>query len=338
MDSRFSIVMQGGILDKVGSIDTNVIDNIEIIRREFPLSEFILSTWNTGDSVKQIISELAEKFSFIVIYNEDPGGMISSDKVVTSNINRMIISTKNGIKAAKREFIIKIRTDSYLYNKNIVYAMLHIIGSRIENKRDDRFKIFDNYIINCSLFARDAKGYLPYLFHPGDICLAGTNKDMLSLFDLKLADKSIFRNISRVCFLSFMKYVPEQFIWISCIENKIGKIVYAGNEFYDKPSIELSERYYVNNFIVFSPEQLGFKWPKYRLVYNSKGLHSIYSINDWKLLYNKYNKNYYIVDNTSLIRKKVITINMMVYFFARTSLLKIPALRKLAIKLFRKRG
>ena len=201
MDSRFSIVMQGGILDKVGSIDTNVIDNIEIIRREFPLSEFILSTWNTGDSVKQIISELAEKFSFIVIYNEDPGGMISSDKVVTSNINRMIISTKNGIKAAKREFIIKIRTDSYLYNKNIVYAMLHIIGSRIENKRDDRFKIFDNYIINCSLFARDAKGYLPYLFHPGDICLAGTNKDMLSLFDLKLADNSILRKISMVCFL-----------------------------------------------------------------------------------------------------------------------------------------
>lgn len=338
MDNRFSIIMQGSILNKSGDLDDSIVENIKSVRCNFMSSEFIISTWDVSIDIKCKIKELADKLSLIVIYNKDPGGIKSSDNLVTSNINRMIVSTLNGIKIAKREFVIKIRTDSYLYNKKIVSNMRHIIGSKIELNRNPDYCIFEHYIINCCLFARDSRGYIPYLFHPGDICLAGNRKDMLLLFDIPLADENIFSNIARTCFLSFMKYVPEQYIWVRCIENKIGRIVYEGNEFYDESLVESSEKFYVNNFIVLSPIQLGFNWPKYQVIYKSKGLHSVYSINDWKALYNKYNKTYFEVNNKLIFIKKLITLVGIIYFFARTSALKIPFLRRIAIKFFRKRG
>lgn len=338
MDNRFSIVMQGSILDKSGNLDASIVENIKIVRCNFMSSEFIISTWDVCDNIKYKIKELADKLSLIVIYNEDPGGITSHDNLVTSNINRMIVSTLNGIKISKREFVIKIRTDSYLYDKKTVSNMRHIIGSKIELNRDPKYSIFENYMINCCLFARDSRGYIPYLFHPGDICLVGTRNDMLLLFDVPLADESIFSNIARTCFLSFMKYVPEQYIWVRCIENKMGEVVFRGNGFYDESLVALSEKFYVNNFIVLSPNQLGFSWPKYQVVYKNKGLYSVYSINDWKALYNKYNKSYFEVNNRLITMKKFITIVGTIYFFARTSVLKIPFLRRIAIKLFRKRG
>lgn len=338
MDSRFSIVMQGGILDKYGNLDAAIVENIKRVRCNFISSEFILSTWEVCEEIQCELEKLAEELSLIVLYSKDPGSIYSSDKLVSSNINRMIVSTRNGIKISRREFIIKIRTDSYLYDKKIVSNLLHIVGSKIEKNRDAEYSIFEHYVINCSLFARDSRGYLPYLFHPGDICLAGAKEDMLLIFDIPLADESIFSDISRACFLSFMKYVPEQYIWVYCIRNKTGRLIYSGNDVYDKQSIELSERFYINNFIVLSPMQLGFKWPKYEITYRSKGLYSIYSLNDWKALYNKYNKRYFEIDKKLIIIKKIITFMSFFYFFARTCALRISFLRKLAVKFFRKRG
>ena len=338
MDNRFSIIMQGSILDKSGDLDASIVENIKNVRDNFMSSEFIISTWHVCDNVKHKIKELADNLSLIVIYSKDPGGITSNDNLITSNINRMIVSTLNGIKVAKREFVIKIRTDSYLYNKKIVSNMRHIIGSKIELNRNIDYCVFENYIINCCLFARDSRGYIPYLFHPGDICLAGVREDMLLLFDIPLADESIFSDIARTCFLSFMKYVPEQYIWVRCIENKMGRVVYRGNEFYNESLVELSEKFYVNNFIALSPNQLGFNWPKYKVIYKNKGLYSVYSINDWKVLYNKYNKSYFEINNKMRFIKKLMTLVGVTYFFARTSALKIPFLRRVMIKFFRKRG
>ncbi|HGF0769477.1 TPA: WavE lipopolysaccharide synthesis family protein [Kluyvera georgiana] len=338
MDNKFSIVMQGSILDKHGRLNSDVIGNIKKIRSVFSTAEFILSTWKVNEDIKLELEQIISDYSLVVIYNIDPGCLYSIDGVVSSNVNRMVVSTKNGIKRCSHNFVIKIRTDSYLYNDNLKKILLKIIDSRINHIRTRDKKIFDDYVINCNLFARDARGYIPYLFHPGDICLAGNRTDLLLLFDVPLADNNIFMNISRACFLSFMRFVPEQYVWIHCIGNKTGKIPYNGNQDYNNDLIKTSEIFYANNFISMSAEQLGFSWPKYELIYKNKGLHSIYSLNCWKSLYNFNVTNYFAIDKKSLTLKRLITIVMSAYFFVRTCLLKIPMLRKIAIKLFRQRG
>lgn len=338
MEINVSIVMQGSVLDQYGCLNQDVVENISIVRKNFLFAEFILSTWVVEKEIEYKLAELADKYSIIIIYNEDPGGIKSSDGVVTSNINRMILSTRNGILAASNNFIIKIRTDSHLYNNSLKFIYPLLLESQVNKRRNQKFTIFNNYVINCNLFARDAKGYLPYLFHPGDICLAGAKEDLNLLFDIPLADTSIFTDVSRACFLSFMKYVPEQYIWVRCIENKLGRTAYSGNNSYDHQVISLSENYYVNNFIALSPSQIGFSWPKHESVYKNKGHYSIYSINDWKALYNKYNRPYFKIDKRKRCIKFVVSICMMIYFFIRTCILKVPLFRKIAIKLFRKRG
>lgn len=337
-DDSISIVMQGSVLDLNGGLSSDVVNNIVSVRENFPSAEFILSTWAVDEEIEKKLASLSEIYSIVILYNEDPGAIRSYDGVVSSNINRMIVSTKNGILASKNNYVIKIRTDSLLYNNSLKYLFFHLLSSKINKKRNDAYKVFDNYVINCNLFARDARGYLPYLFHPGDICLAGNRNDLKRLFDIPLADDSIFTDVSRACFLSFMKYVPEQYIWVCCIENKLGRGIYSGNSDYDRQVIKLSENYYVNNFIALSPSQIGFSWPKHESVYRNKGHYSIYSINDWKALYNKYNSQYFSINKRKKHIKVLISICMMIYFFVRTSVLKVPLFRKIAIKLFRKRG
>lgn len=330
--------MQGAILCQDGTLDPAVINNIKTVRQSFSDAELIISTWNVSNDIRCEMDTLSERYSLLILYNEDPGAISSIDGVVSSNVNRMILSTKNGVEVSNGEFVIKIRTDSNLYNDNIRCILSHLMGSRINKKRNNNYKIFENYVINCNLFARDVRGYLPYLFHPGDICLAGTKKDLLLLFDIPLADRHIFMNVYRACFLSFMKYVPEQYIWIKCIENKIDEIIYAGNQSYNNSVVNDSEHYYINNFLALSPQQMGFSWPKHESVYNNKGQYSVYSLNDWKKLYNKCNNKYFTVDKKKLFIKSQITIFMTLYFFVRTCILKVPLFRKIAISLFRKRG
>lgn len=338
IDESLSIVMQGPVLEQNRIISSKIVENIIITRCQYPKAEFIISTWELDEKNRSKLDLLADKYSLLIVYNKDPGLIFSHDKVVSSNINRMIVSTKNGMKAVTRSLVIKLRTDSKLYNNSLGNILQHILQSKINKSRQKEFKIFENYVVNCNLFARDAKGYLPYLFHPGDICLAGTKEDLILLFDVPLADECVFENISRACFLSFMKYVPEQYIWVQCIANRINKIIYLGNKHYNKSLVDLSEKYFINNFVALAPSQIGFNWPKHHSVYKGKGIYSIYSLNDWKILYNKYNRGYFLANKKEIYLKIFVTMFTTMYFFVRTSILRVPLLRRLAIKYFRKRG
>ncbi|WP_118986071.1 WavE lipopolysaccharide synthesis family protein [Photorhabdus sp. CRCIA-P01] len=335
--NNVSIVMQGSLL-KGGKVDQEIISNILAVRKTFPSSELIVSTWQLDDYESNKLALLAKENNISFIYNKDPGTITSSDGKVSSNINRMIVSTKAGIQHCNNLYVIKIRTDSYFDDDQIIRLLRSVSNSRFNIFRDTRYKVFKNYIVNCSLFSRDARGYLPYLFHPGDICLAGNKDDLLSLFDAPYADSSIFGSFSRNCFHSLMKYVPEQYIWTQCISKVRGAPVYNGNGCYNEQIIQLSEKYYVNNFIPFSAAELNFHWPKHKIIYNSKGRYSVYTTNDWKFLYNYYNLNYFRINRKAIYFKAAVTRLMYFYFFFRTWLLQIPFVRNFAVRMFRKRG
>lgn len=106
-DKDISVVVQGAIVSK-GNITINV---CESIRKFLPKAEIVLSTWK-GCDTSNIDYD-------ILIENEDPGNLDSyynghEVSPVANNFNRQLVSTVNGIKASRRKFVMKLRSDSML--------------------------------------------------------------------------------------------------------------------------------------------------------------------------------------------------------------------------------
>jgi len=287
---QVSFVFQGAFFyDR----NNDTLSNIKKVRGIYPHSEIILSTWSLRSDEEEIITQKLKELNVKVIFNKDPGPLIFRDgsyKWVT-NINRMIVSTKNGVEAASCEYVVKLRTDSFFINDNLKRIFIHrgLIGSKY--KRDKDFSLFSERIINCNLFARHSRSYRPFEFHPGDIMLLGRKDDVLNYFDAPLADESIFDVIFNKSIFSLMSFVPEQYLWVNYIKKMNTTFDYKGNKENLRDNNFISEKYYINNFIPFSCHQIGFLWPKYSYKYNNKGRGSVYHYNDWVKI-NEIHNNY----------------------------------------------
>lgn len=336
MDS-LSFVFQGKIHSK-NCVDLRLIANLKEVRKIYPKSEIILSTWKVSEETKVILEKLLDKLNIILVFSNDPGPLVLKDKKVrwVTNINRMIISSLNGIKCSSREYVVKLRTDSFFYNRNL--ASILSKKNLIEKKflRSKNSSLFSERMINCNLFARHSRSYKPFLFHPGDIMLLGRRQDLIDLFDLPLADNKIFEVIFRFPIFSLMKYVPEQYIWVMYIKKKIGKEVFLGNDHYNKKLMLLSEEYYINNFVPLNCQQLGFIWTKHKEVYKGKGQDTIYRYKDWESLNLIHGNNIKKINNP----KRLFSINEQckikikkLFYFAIYIFLRAPVIRRAAMKL-----
>lgn len=341
--SEVSIVIQGGILNSSRELDKNFTFNLNLTLNNFPKSEIIVSTWKADDAIEDTLRNIYPGIKFL--FNEDVGSISSNvDGVnVVSNINRMLVSSVEGLKCASKKYSIKMRTDSYLYNDNILSCLSDYF---LENKflsvedieRQEEYKVFGRHLINCNLFARNPYSQLPFLYHPGDIMVAGLTQDVLDFFDIPLADESIFHHCKSMMNSCYMRFVPEQYVWVKNLERSICGFEFLGNFSRNAAEVERSEKLYVNNFLPLDSVKLGFVWRKHKEVYFNKGWSSLYQPFDWIDLYSKYIRKQ--ESSRPLIwylRLLQITL-MKVYFFFRTQLLKLPYVRKIAYRLFVKRG
>ncbi|WP_174851142.1 WavE lipopolysaccharide synthesis family protein [Yersinia artesiana] len=335
---NITIVIQGQSITD-GKVCSKVIKNIKTTRKNLPDAELILSTWNKGDEINNKIKMAVAPLNVIVIFNDDPGAVVKKEKGISyiSNVNRMIVSSAVGIKAATNEIVVKIRSDSCLYSNVICNLIGDYFSACNKLLRTNEFSVFSHRVINCNLYARNARGYLPYLFHPGDICVAGYKNDILSLFNVPLVTNDIFKLSRTLTHFSTMALFPEQYIWISCIRQLHGKLVYKENLFRNEELVSLSECYYVNNFIAHSTNELGFCWDKQNDKYRGKGKYSVYHHADWLDMYDRYIRHKEMLFSGRLLKNNAIKAIMFFYFFFRTNLLRIHIIRKVAIWLFVKR-
>jgi len=99
--SQISVVVQG----PVSSLTRRCLLSI---RKYLPKAEVILSTWENSN---------VEGLSFDkVVFSKDPGGVLLGEykgKKYYDNMNRQIVSTKEGLAQATRQFCIKFRTDMF---------------------------------------------------------------------------------------------------------------------------------------------------------------------------------------------------------------------------------
>ena len=103
---RLSVVIQGPIV--VGDYEiTKTL--IKKIRNILPYCEIILSTWE---------GEISENIDCLVLKNQDPGDVVSSDRFL-KNSKRLHISTLNGLRAATGEYCLKLRSDHTVESANL---------------------------------------------------------------------------------------------------------------------------------------------------------------------------------------------------------------------------
>lgn len=77
---------------------------VRSIEKFFPRSPIIFSTWEGAQNVPE--------GNLSVLFNKDPGP-IDSENVFIRNYNRMLISTRNGFRAAGTKYAAKIRSDFF---------------------------------------------------------------------------------------------------------------------------------------------------------------------------------------------------------------------------------
>lgn len=279
MINSLSIIIQGEVLPHINR-------QLAEIRKIFSHAEIIVSTC----SKPKVDIFGADK----VIVSDDPGFFYYSKREDErlNNVNRQIVNTLAGIKAATKDYVFKLRSDFLLNGKDFLnyFEQFPLF--------DEKYKVFEHKILACSYFSRNPRDKRSYPFHPSDLVFFGKRVDLLNLFDIPLMSKE-------EAYYSFStplsnKYVPEQYIFISCLRKNGKKIDCNLYNDISGNNIEETERYFASNFIFLTFEQFNLIPTKDTF---DKKLHlssfqSCITPVEWQKLYQKY------VDDSFVAEKK----------------------------------
>lgn len=277
IDSKdISVIVQGAIDSKFTG------DVLKSVRKNLPEAEIILSTW-IGSNTSNLGFD-------ILVENEDPGAEIIDDVFKTkNNINRQIVSTKEGLNRATRKYSLKIRTDILLENTNF----LNYFGKYIE--RNESVSILNERVLINSLYTRDFNK-ITLLFHPSDWVFFGLTEDLKNIWDIPLQDEpqtsryfdSHPRPLIDINPNWQFRYIPEQYIWINFLKKNGVQFDFEHITDINKKNIDLSELSLVNNLTVIDYEDFGIKFLKYDpYTWNTEYNYNISHLN-WLKLYKKH--------------------------------------------------
>lgn len=279
--NNLSVIVQGAIDKEITPLC------LSSIRKYLPDAYIILSTWKNSD----INSLDVDK----VIFNEDPGSiarMYAQEKNINdnlNNINRQIISTLNGLKAAKTKYALKIRTDFVIHHTSFLKYFDKF------NKRTEDFCIFKHRVLSICGDKPSGRVFFPY-----DFLFYGLTEDLLSLFDISLMTKNdaewfschnpvnpkVYQTIE-----GLFKYIPEQHIWLSALSKKYPDIWNIAKDCSDtnQQSIKITEQSFVNNLVCLDFSQYGIYplKPSLYWLYTENRSH-IFHFQDWEHLYKQY--------------------------------------------------
>jgi len=245
-----SVVVQGAV-DK-----ENTPRCLKSLRKHLPGAEVILSTWE-GTNTDGLDYD-------VVLYNQDPGGWRDGRTDILNNLNRQLVSSKNGIKAASKKYCVKIRSD-IIFRSNRFLTYFDKFP-----KRDPQYQVFQERVIFCSYFFKRYLGEAQYIVHPvpfhmSDWFAFGLREDILMLFDIPLAEEpknTNYLNTHKIetarfdMFGASHQYAPEQYIFMNCIKRKLTMPVFKNIVEYTSENIGFNDDVVVNNCIILNPAQM----------------------------------------------------------------------------------
>lgn len=305
IDSKdISVVIQGPVSkDKNGKNLTKIC--CESVRKFLPESEIILSTWENEDVQGLDFDK--------IIFNEDPGANDFFDppfkKNIKLNIDRQILSTKNGIKIAERKYVLKLRSEGHIENLNFIkfFEMNYL--------RMDEHKYFSQRVVAiCS------SRYFNNVFCINDFNFFGEKEDILDLWDIPLMkDKFPNKILNTLYHLNAHKYLYTE--WLKKhTDFKFENISDCSEE-----NFELYKKTLLNNFILTGLTEFGVVSDKYGKLPNLRNEYYEWQYTDWQLLYKEYlDENYKVKYSPYWFFKSLYSI-----YLNRKNLINIRRIKKL---------
>ena len=110
-----------------------------------------------------------------------------SDK--PNNLNRLIVSTRNGLKQIETKFTLKLRSDLFVKNKNFLNYFNKYYATNEYRIFNDKLLCSDIYTLHYEL-VNDRKVYTP--FHVSDWWYFGYTDDLKKLYDCPLVQEPDF--------------------------------------------------------------------------------------------------------------------------------------------------
>lgn len=273
-NSDISFVLQGAYTKETYK-------SIKMLEKVYKGCEIILSTWE-GTKIDEKIEKKVDK----IVFSKDPGGIWDEKIKLWNNVNRQIISSKNGIQASTKKFVMKLRTDMTFKTKSFLKFYCKFYNLKVENE----FKIFkQRVLIFNSLLCKknpwdfgESLLFFPIIFHFNDWIQFGLRDDVFRIWNINLFDgKSNFWNtdyfeknifIETKMFETSFSMAPETFIFSNLLSNKkeFKSIADASNDL-----IKKSKRILVNNFLVLDTYNSGSKFYKKIYSKNTKIINGI---------------------------------------------------------------
>ncbi len=179
--AEISIVIQGPVVGRPDDPPEQQITRRAIteLREFWPGCEIVLSTW-PGQPTIGLGCDL-------ILENPDPGAVALNDgtqRHVLNNLNRQIVSTRNGLARATRPRAIKLRSDSRL-SRPIDFSFLD------RPHRDPDWCVLKQPVLALN-FATRHPLRRPVLFHLSDIFFAGLRQDLETLWNIPLVEEPGF--------------------------------------------------------------------------------------------------------------------------------------------------
>ena len=260
-----------------GPIIPETVEAIKQIKKLFPKSPVILSTWKNQDLSGINVDKIIE--------NDDPGQIGSHPNIHFKNHNRMVLSTYKCLKNIKTKYVVRIRTDSTIHNENFLKLYKKIITDNLANPT-----VFKQPIL--TIWQNDL---FIYPYHIADFFQFGLTKDIYDLWNIPLAtqeEADYFKN--KKCSSSILKpfhfsvknfwckyYGSEQTIFCKYLYKKGVNIDFKhqqDNITFKK--LKNATTLMVNNFFLCGANEVGLHSYKHDLS-NKKD-----TLNDWYKLHN----------------------------------------------------
>lgn len=291
MKSRdLSFIVQGAVSRDISGITGKPITQscLESLRRWHPEAEIILSTWK-GTDVSGLDFDR-------VLLNEDPGAENAfrpGAEVKLDNTNRMIVSTRNGLRHATRRYAAKVRSDM-IFRGNSWMKHFHKYPAR-----GPEWNVFRERVITCSMWARDPRcPYTDQPLHPPDWVHIGLKEDIQLLWDIPLQPEPESSQwfMNRTVNLpppvddDMRRYSPEQYLWCTLLR-KFGEVNFHERGQNSEENMRLTEVTFANNLIILDLPQFPFEVDKYPYpVQPAYRAYRFISHNEWLRLYHQYSE------------------------------------------------
>ncbi len=229
------------------------------VRRVLPAAEIILSTW-PGQNLAGLAAD-------VVVQPADPGPQLLDPTGTVarkfSNLNRQTISTLAGLRAARRPWAVKLRSDTFLRHAGFLDF------AKSDLPRNPRWQIFQERIVVSDLGSHDPR-FCPMLFHVSDLFHFGRREDLLQLWDNPPAPEPATSRYFAdrlpppiVVFpdSKFVRWTAEQYLWLTCLRRN-GRPYELSHS--TASSVRLawaSEQLFLNNFRPAATVDLGIVAP-----------------------------------------------------------------------------